>query len=377
MLDTNVNNKFGKEGLTFDDVLLIPGESDCTPDMVDIHTHLTKDIVLNTPIMTSAMDTVTESKMAIAIAREGGIGIIHKNMTIAQQKKQVDKKKYMRKLYPWLLGMILGIMPCIVSASENDSIKVESLLQKAARLPADSCRILFFAQNLLGVPYVANTLDGTDEERLVVHLDKVDCTTLVETVLALSLADKYGKSDFESYKKALLCIRYRNGKQAGYVSRLHYFSDWIKDNEQKGIVHERTGELGLAVSQILNLDFMSTHSDNYHRLKNNPSMISQMIEIERKWKNVPVSYIPKTSLNVSSEELDIKNGDIIAITTNIKGLDVVHTGFACWVDGKLHLLHASSVMKKVILDSQTLFEYSKNKKAHTGVRVISFSSLKP
>ena len=52
MLDTNVNNKFGKEGLTFDDVLLIPGESDCTPDMVDIHTHLTKDIVLNTPIMT-------------------------------------------------------------------------------------------------------------------------------------------------------------------------------------------------------------------------------------------------------------------------------------------------------------------------------------
>ncbi len=135
-------------------------------------------------------------------------------------------------------------------------------------------------------------------------------------------------------------------------------------------------ELGLAVSQILNLDFMSTHSDNYHRLKNNPSMISQMIEIERKWKNVPVFYIPKTSLNVSSEELDIKNGDIIAITTNIKGLDVVHTGFACWVDGKLHLLHASSVMKKVILDSQTLFEYSKNKKAHTGVRVISFSSLK-
>ena len=93
MLDTNIQNKFGKEGLTFDDVLLIPGESDCTPDMVDIHTHLTKDIVLNTPIMTSAMDTVTESKMAIAIAREGGIGIIHKNMPIAQQAEEVDKVK--------------------------------------------------------------------------------------------------------------------------------------------------------------------------------------------------------------------------------------------------------------------------------------------
>ena len=93
MLDTNVNNKFGKEGLTFDDVLLIPGESDCTPDMVDIHTHLTKDIVLNTPIMTSAMDTVTESKMAISMARQGGIGIIHKNMSIEEQASEVDRVK--------------------------------------------------------------------------------------------------------------------------------------------------------------------------------------------------------------------------------------------------------------------------------------------
>lgn len=140
-------------------------------------------------------------------------------------------------------------------------------------------------------------------------------------------------------------------------------------------MHERTGELGLAVSQVLNLDFMSTHPDNYRQLKNNPSIISQMIEIEGRWKNVPVSYLPKSCLNVSPEELDIRNGDIIAITTNIKGLDVVHTGFACWMDGKLHLLHASSVMKKVILDPQSLFDYSKNKKAHTGVRVISFSSL--
>lgn len=93
MLETNFNNKFIKEGLTFDDVLLVPRESSCTPDMVDLHSHLTRDIVLNTPIITSAMDTVTESKMAIAIAREGGLGIIHKNMTIAQQADEVDKVK--------------------------------------------------------------------------------------------------------------------------------------------------------------------------------------------------------------------------------------------------------------------------------------------
>lgn len=75
--------KFVKEALTFDDVLLIPGKSDVEPKDVNISTHLTKKIKLNTPLMTAAMDTVTESEMAIAIAREGGIGIIHKNMSIS------------------------------------------------------------------------------------------------------------------------------------------------------------------------------------------------------------------------------------------------------------------------------------------------------
>ena len=86
-------NKFRKEGLTFDDVLLIPAESNVTPNQIQLKTRLAGDIMLNTPIMTSAMDTVTESKMAIAIAREGGIGIIHKNMTIEQQCDEVDKVK--------------------------------------------------------------------------------------------------------------------------------------------------------------------------------------------------------------------------------------------------------------------------------------------
>lgn len=90
---TDAKNKFQKEGLTFDDVLLIPGKSDVTPNMIDLKTKLTKNITLNTPIMTSAMDTVTESRMAIAIAREGGIGIIHKNMSIEKQVDEVDKVK--------------------------------------------------------------------------------------------------------------------------------------------------------------------------------------------------------------------------------------------------------------------------------------------
>ena len=93
MLDTNYDNKFGKQGLTFDDVLLIPGESNVEPKNVDVSTNLTKTIKLNTPLMTAAMDTVTETEMAIAIAREGGVGIIHKNMPIERQSDMVDRVK--------------------------------------------------------------------------------------------------------------------------------------------------------------------------------------------------------------------------------------------------------------------------------------------
>lgn len=274
--------------------------------------------------------------------------------------------------YLWIFGLSFWMLPFITSASINDSIKVERLLQEATRLPADSSRTLFFAQKLVGIPYVANTLDATDEEILVVHLDKADCTTFVETVLALSLTDKEEKKDFSSFKQALQRIRYRDARLDGYASRLHYFSDWIKNNERKAIVRERTKDFMTSTVQMLQLNFMSTHPNSYPQLRNNPGLTACIAEIEKKWKNVSVSYIPKAGLNASSKELGIKNGDILAITTNIKGLDIVHTGFAIWIGDKVHLLHASSIKKQVILDPEPLFDYSKNKKAHTGVRVVSF-----
>ena len=88
-----VADKFAKEGLTFDDVLLIPAESDILPKDVDLKTRLAGNLMLNTPIMTAAMDTVTECRMAIAIAREGGIGVVHKNLPIEKQAEEVDKVK--------------------------------------------------------------------------------------------------------------------------------------------------------------------------------------------------------------------------------------------------------------------------------------------
>ncbi len=93
MLNTDFATKFGPEGLTFDDVLLVPAYSEVLPNAINLKTVLARDIVLNTPIMTAAMDTVTTAPMAIAIAREGGIGIIHKNMSIEEQAGEVDKVK--------------------------------------------------------------------------------------------------------------------------------------------------------------------------------------------------------------------------------------------------------------------------------------------
>lgn len=93
MINTNPSEKFLKEGLTFDDVLLIPAASEVVPSEIDLHTQLTAKVKLNIPLLSSAMDTVTESRMAIAMAREGGIGIIHKNMSIDAQADQVDMVK--------------------------------------------------------------------------------------------------------------------------------------------------------------------------------------------------------------------------------------------------------------------------------------------
>lgn len=93
MINTDADNKFARQGLTFDDVLLVPAESDVLPADIDLHTQLTKKIRLNIPLMSAAMDTVTEYRMAIAIAREGGIGVIHKNMSIGAQAEQVDMVK--------------------------------------------------------------------------------------------------------------------------------------------------------------------------------------------------------------------------------------------------------------------------------------------
>ena len=264
----------------------------------------------------------------------------------------------------------------LVCADEfSDSIKITDLLKGVDTLAANQSKILFLAKGFQGTPYQGGTLETFPFERLVVRTDSVDCTTFVEYVLAMYLTDQQRKQVNEGekqlyaqFKKNLQTIRYRGGELHGYTSRLHYFSEWILDNERKGIVQEVTKSSPYAVRKF-DLNFMSTHASLYPMLANADNL-SAMKTIERGWYGYQMAYIPKEKLSAGKEVLDIRDGDILTLATNISGLDVVHVGFACWLDGQLHLLHASSARKRVLLDPHTLYTYSKTNKSHLGIRVI-------
>src|SRR5512140_1999017 len=110
------SKKFIGEALTYDDVLLVPAKSSVLPRDVDIKTNLTRRIVLSTPLVSAAMDTVTESEMAVALAREGAIGIIHKNMSIRAQAEEVDKVKRSES------GMIRNPITLAQTATVRDAL---------------------------------------------------------------------------------------------------------------------------------------------------------------------------------------------------------------------------------------------------------------
>lgn len=265
------------------------------------------------------------------------------------------------------VGMLLVLLP--LQAVGQDSVKVERLLSCAARLPSDSCRTLFFARNLLGVPYVAGTLEENGPERLVVSLQKLDCTTFVETVVALVECNKRGQCSFADFKKNLVRVRYRGGKIDGYASRLHYFSDWIHENEARGIVSELTDSMNPSI-RIVSLNFMTEHPDAYPAFRNSPSAYAAMQQVERAWVDYRMPYIPKSQVISSADSLDIQDGDIIVLTTSVAGLDVSHVGFACRVGTVVHLLHASSRYKQVTIEPVSLSDYLQSQKTIMGIRIV-------
>ena len=217
----------------------------------------------------------------------------------------------------------------------------------------------------LGFPYVNNTLETEDEETLIINLREFDCFTFVENVVVLARLINEDKYAFEDYAAALERIRYRDGLLKGYSSRLHYFSDWIFDNEKKRIVKDITGEIG-GKPFHKEINFMTTHRGNYCWLNNDKSY-REMRVVEKNLSGRSLYHIQKAELR--RLENAIEDGDLIAATTGIEGLDVVHVGLAVRVRGRIHLLHASEVKKKVVISDDTLYQYLSKRKNMKGIMV--------
>ena len=260
-----------------------------------------------------------------------------------------------------------------VTYTKEDSIRVAQLLQEGRMQPSDKNLVLYYAHQFIGIPYVGHTLEVNKQEELVVNLRELDCTTFVETATALALTTMHGGSTWQDYLHWLQTIRYNNGKLDGYCSRNHYFSQWIASNTRLGLVEEQTGtDYPFVATQQLQLNFMSLHPGYYAMLKDNPEDVKTIAQLEKATSGTVVRYIPSNLLNESKDALKcINDGDILALVTNKSGLDVSHVGFAEWgSNGKLYLLDASSIHKKVVLEPITLFQYAQKQPTMLGIRVI-------
>jgi len=224
-------------------------------------------------------------------------------------------------------------------------------------------------KTFLGTPYIAKTLEIGTKESLVVNLQGLDCTTFVENVLAFSLLLKNEKSSFRDFAEALETIRYKDGKLDGYASRLHYFSEWIANNESKGLLTDITKEIGgKEITKPIN--FMSTHRDLYPFLSDDSNL--EKIKASENYLNERAICILAQE-DIQANEHLIKSGDIIALTTAIKGLDITHTGIATQEkDGRIHLLHASTI-GEVVVSKLPLVDYLKKVKSNTGIMVARVS----
>lgn len=258
-------------------------------------------------------------------------------------------------------------VPQGVVCATTDAAEVQRLLaDKSLKTPLD------FARKFLGRPYVAATLEVADPEQVVVNLQGLDCATLVETSQALAMTRREGKTDVASYTRNLEKIRYFDGKNRGYTSRLHYLSFWMADLTKRKVAKEVLLPQTLTQPLEIRLNYMSTHADAYPFLKNHPERVREIAQLERKYSGKVGRFLPKSNAGLSRQQLGaIHDGDIITVVTQKAGLDYSHQGIAFWGnDGKLHMLHASSERKRVIADERTLEDYLKRISHARGIRVF-------
>lgn len=249
-----------------------------------------------------------------------------------------------------------------------DTTRITSILIEEAkqRIPGDVVRI---AELFADTPYKNGTLEGEGEEALRVNLDEMDCTTFVETALALAYTSGERRQSWHDFAFNLRRMRYRQGETNGYASRLHYVSDWILDNVARGNFMEVTTMAPEARYAVKSLDYMSANRNLYPALASNDDNYMAIKNVESGFSNHRFPYL-KASWVKSKRLAELaRNGDIVVFTTSTKGLDATHMGIVKMVDGVPRLLHASSKHGKVTLDPLTIEEYVKRYRPE-GLRIL-------
>jgi hypothetical protein len=220
------------------------------------------------------------------------------------------------------------------------------------------------AEQFIGTPYVPGLLDRNSTETLVISLDGFDCVLFVETVLAIARGVALQDYSYPTFTRNLERQRYRDGLLDDYCSRLHYFSDWIFDNQNRYLVKNITPSLGgLPLPKTLN--FMSKNRASYPQLSRDTNY-QCILDVENHLKQQAIAYIPQDRIHQVYDRL--QPGDIIATATDIDGLDVTHTGLVYrFEDGAIGFIHASPAGRVTI--SRDLQAYVRSVDGQIGIIV--------
>lgn len=255
----------------------------------------------------------------------------------------------------------------------SDTLRLNELLSKGAAVKgSNEERIAALGREFIGTKYVASTLEDSIE-RLTVNLDELDCTTYIETVMALALTLDEGRRSWRDFLYNLERLRYRNGTLDGYGSRLHYVSDWVVDNVHRGTFKEVTNQIPQHEYAVKTIDYMSSHSDQYPQLTDS-TQLERIKNIEIGYRSHRFPYIKKEKLNNKPVKEALHTGDIVALTSRVSGLDVGHFGIIIIDKGIPYLMHASSKEKQVIIDKLPLYDLLRRSKTLNGIRVFRLNN---
>lgn len=251
--------------------------------------------------------------------------------------------------------------------SARDSFLFLEKQKTATPETAIAAQTLAIAQSFLGTPYTTGTLDVNATEQLVVNLRQLDCWTLVENSLAIALT---GEGDFQMYLAYLQQLRYWGGTVDGYGSRIHYFSGWLLQAEKNGYLSDLTKEMG-GIPYRKTIGYISARPEKYPKIRN-ATTLRDLQAAEKRINAHHWYYIPKSK--VAAMEHLILDGDLIMLTSAKRDLDIAHQGFAVRQNGRVHLLNASSLSRKVIISKQTLTQYLASQKGQSGIMVARLNN---